>query len=255
MYFLLWIIVKKFYTSLVGRALMVMGKDDPKMETMYIIDWRLIIPMKSAVIFSPMIILFHVLFAYRPFSDSFTRESPRVSDPSPRILRLSIAKSTNPNYVPPKIVSGSVWKKQFLIDFVTCNMFVTVTCSALISRCVFSFSSCLFSPLIKWTFLTTSHAPNVLGRIWSEKQNDYDDIELDLMQLWELMENSMEGCYGSWNLGLLIDVEAMRESRGRSAVPQKVFTSGEPITGSSSKGNLASSAGEEGLMLLVGKAQ
>ncbi|XP_061047387.1 sperm microtubule associated protein 2-like [Eubalaena glacialis] len=37
----------------------------------------------------------------RPFSDYF-RDSLQISDPSPRILQLSIAKATNPNYVPPK---------------------------------------------------------------------------------------------------------------------------------------------------------
>uniref|UniRef100_A0A8C0HSV3 Theg spermatid protein like n=1 Tax=Balaenoptera musculus TaxID=9771 RepID=A0A8C0HSV3_BALMU len=37
----------------------------------------------------------------RPFSD-YLRDSLQISDPSPRILQLSIAKATNPNYVPPK---------------------------------------------------------------------------------------------------------------------------------------------------------
>ncbi|KAM9087191.1 sperm microtubule associated protein 2-like [Megaptera novaeangliae] len=37
----------------------------------------------------------------RSFSD-YLRDSLQISDPSPRILQLSIAKATNPNYVPPK---------------------------------------------------------------------------------------------------------------------------------------------------------
>uniref|UniRef100_A0A8C6BJ53 Sperm microtubule associated protein 2 like n=1 Tax=Monodon monoceros TaxID=40151 RepID=A0A8C6BJ53_MONMO len=37
----------------------------------------------------------------RPFSD-YLRDSLQISDPSPRILQLAIAKVTNPNYVPPK---------------------------------------------------------------------------------------------------------------------------------------------------------
>ncbi|XP_024434133.2 sperm microtubule associated protein 2-like [Desmodus rotundus] len=38
----------------------------------------------------------------RPFSDYITREPLPLSGPSARILRLSIAKSIHPNYVPPK---------------------------------------------------------------------------------------------------------------------------------------------------------
>ncbi|XP_059867722.1 sperm microtubule associated protein 2-like [Delphinus delphis] len=37
----------------------------------------------------------------RPFSD-YLRDSLQISDPSPRILQLSIPKVTNPNYVPPR---------------------------------------------------------------------------------------------------------------------------------------------------------
>ncbi|XP_062054923.1 sperm microtubule associated protein 2-like [Lepus europaeus] len=45
----------------------------------------------------------------RPFSDySAIRESLRFSDPSPRILRLSIAKGTNPDYVPPKDINTKI---------------------------------------------------------------------------------------------------------------------------------------------------
>lgn len=36
-------------------------------------------------------------------------------------------------------------------------------------------------------------------------------------------EKSMEECHGSWDLGLVIDVGEMRESRGKSAVPWKVL--------------------------------
>ncbi|XP_048220074.1 testicular haploid expressed gene protein-like [Perognathus longimembris pacificus] len=39
---------------------------------------------------------------YRPYSDYLPRECLRFSDPSPRILRLSIAKAADPNYIPPK---------------------------------------------------------------------------------------------------------------------------------------------------------
>ncbi|XP_058403125.1 testicular haploid expressed gene protein-like [Diceros bicornis minor] len=44
----------------------------------------------------------------RPFSDYLTKESLQISDPSPRILRLSIAKGINPNYVPPKIIETKI---------------------------------------------------------------------------------------------------------------------------------------------------
>ncbi|XP_066241119.1 sperm microtubule associated protein 2-like [Saccopteryx leptura] len=45
---------------------------------------------------------------HRSFSDYLTRESVRISDPSPRILRLSIAKGINPNYVPPKCIQTKI---------------------------------------------------------------------------------------------------------------------------------------------------
>lgn len=171
-------------TNLVERTLMIMGKDVPKIETINIIDWRLIIAMKNAVIVPPVIIIFHVPFAYRPFSDDL-RDSLQISDPSPRILQLSIAKVTNPNYVPPKSVSGSMWKKQFLMHFVTCSMFVTVMCSPLISRCVFSFSSCLFSPLIKWIFLSA---------LCLMYQSGFDERSRTTMHIIEL---TLSNC-GSW---------------------------------------------------------
>nr|XP_005555282.2 testicular haploid expressed gene protein-like isoform X2 [Macaca fascicularis] len=38
----------------------------------------------------------------RPFSDNSARDSLRISDPSPRILQLSVAKGTDPNYHPSK---------------------------------------------------------------------------------------------------------------------------------------------------------
>ncbi|KAM8804098.1 sperm microtubule associated protein 2-like [Rhynchonycteris naso] len=44
----------------------------------------------------------------RSFSDYLTRESVQISDPSPRILRLSIAKGINPNYVPPKCIQTKI---------------------------------------------------------------------------------------------------------------------------------------------------
>uniref|UniRef100_A0A8D1MK56 Theg spermatid protein like n=1 Tax=Sus scrofa TaxID=9823 RepID=A0A8D1MK56_PIG len=44
----------------------------------------------------------------RPFSDYLTRESLQISGPSPRILRLSVAKGTNPNYVPPKSIETKI---------------------------------------------------------------------------------------------------------------------------------------------------
>lgn len=65
------------------------------------------------------------------------------------------------------------------------------------------------------------------------------NTELDLQQLWELMGKSTKGCDGTWNLGLIIGLEAMRDSRGRSADPWEVFTSGEAIAISSSKGSPA----------------
>lgn len=74
--------------------------------------------MKNGVMVLPVII-FHVPFAYRPFSDYLIRDSLQFSDPSPRILRLSVAKATNPNYVPPKSVSGSICERDSPIDFVT----------------------------------------------------------------------------------------------------------------------------------------
>ncbi|XP_027401105.1 testicular haploid expressed gene protein-like [Bos indicus x Bos taurus] len=44
----------------------------------------------------------------RPFSDYLIRGSLQFSDPSPRILRLSMAKATNPNYVPPKSIETKI---------------------------------------------------------------------------------------------------------------------------------------------------
>ncbi|XDB51411.1 PREDICTED: testicular haploid expressed gene protein-like [Capra hircus] len=44
----------------------------------------------------------------RPFSDYLIRDSLQFSDPSPRILRLSVAKATNPNYVPPKSIETKI---------------------------------------------------------------------------------------------------------------------------------------------------
>ncbi|XP_062964915.1 sperm microtubule associated protein 2-like [Cynocephalus volans] len=44
----------------------------------------------------------------RPFSDNFVRHSLQFSDPSPRILRLSVAKGTDPNYVPPKNIETKI---------------------------------------------------------------------------------------------------------------------------------------------------
>uniref|UniRef100_A0A2K5J4Q6 Theg spermatid protein like n=1 Tax=Colobus angolensis palliatus TaxID=336983 RepID=A0A2K5J4Q6_COLAP len=38
----------------------------------------------------------------RPFSDNSARDSLQISDPSPRILQLSVAKGTDPNYHPSK---------------------------------------------------------------------------------------------------------------------------------------------------------
>lgn len=87
---------------------MITGKEVFKIETIYIIDQRLVIAMKKCSFFPPMIIIFHVPFVYRPYSDYLTRSSHHISDPSPRLLQLSIAKAINPNYVPPKKVSGSM---------------------------------------------------------------------------------------------------------------------------------------------------
>lgn len=151
------------------------------METIYVIvwilivaitHWVLVVPIKKCSYFLPVMIIFHVPFAHRPFSEYLTRDSLQISDSSPWIVQLSIAKGINPNYIPPKNVSRSMWKKQFLIDSVTCNLFVTVIFPPLISRCVFSFFSYLFSPLTKWTFLATSSMPNVSSRISSKKQNN-----------------------------------------------------------------------------------
>lgn len=97
---------------------MIMGKDAPKVETIYIIVWRLIIAMNNAVIV-PLMIIFYIPFAYRSLSDFVARDSLPFCAPSPRILRLSIAKGLSPDYVPPKDVSGSMRKNHFLIDFVT----------------------------------------------------------------------------------------------------------------------------------------
>lgn len=70
----------------------------------------------------------------------------------------------------------------------------------------------------------------------------------------------MESCFGSWNLGLVINLEAMTDSRDRSAATWKVSTSGETITGSSGKGTLTPSGrgsmadciGKEGSAVLRG---
>lgn len=85
-----------------------MGKDVPEIEIIYIIVRMLIIAMKNAVIVPPIIIIFYVQFACRSSSDYLKKDSLKISDPSPRILRLSIAKGTDPNYLPPKSVSGSM---------------------------------------------------------------------------------------------------------------------------------------------------
>ncbi|XP_013373950.1 PREDICTED: testicular haploid expressed gene protein-like isoform X2 [Chinchilla lanigera] len=42
------------------------------------------------------------------FSDHLSRSVPHFSDPSPRILRLSVAKGTDPNYVPPRSVETRI---------------------------------------------------------------------------------------------------------------------------------------------------
>ncbi|KAH0520231.1 Testicular haploid expressed gene protein-like [Microtus ochrogaster] len=47
-------------------------------------------------------------FAYRPLSDDLPPEVLRFSDPSPRILQLSIAKGPDPNYVPPKSIETKI---------------------------------------------------------------------------------------------------------------------------------------------------
>ncbi|XP_047575341.1 testicular haploid expressed gene protein-like isoform X4 [Lutra lutra] len=44
----------------------------------------------------------------RPYSDYLTRDSLQISYPSARILQLSIAKTTNPNYVPPKKIGTEI---------------------------------------------------------------------------------------------------------------------------------------------------
>ncbi|XP_015452980.1 testicular haploid expressed gene protein-like [Pteropus alecto] len=44
----------------------------------------------------------------RSFSDYLKKDSLKISDPSPRILRLSIAKGTDPNYLPPKNIENRV---------------------------------------------------------------------------------------------------------------------------------------------------
>ncbi|KAI5945767.1 Testicular haploid expressed gene protein-like [Manis javanica] len=40
-----------------------------------------------------------------PFSEYLTRDSLQISDSSPWIVQLSIAKGINPNYIPPKNIS------------------------------------------------------------------------------------------------------------------------------------------------------
>lgn len=76
------------------------------------------IAIKNAVIV-PLMIIFYIPLAYRSLSDYLTRGSLPVCAPSPRILRLSIAKGLSPDYAPPKDVSGSMGKNHFLIDFGT----------------------------------------------------------------------------------------------------------------------------------------
>ncbi|KAG8504949.1 Testicular haploid expressed gene protein-like, partial [Galemys pyrenaicus] len=44
----------------------------------------------------------------RPSSDYITRGSLQIADPSPRILRLSVAKEIDPNYVPPKNIDTKI---------------------------------------------------------------------------------------------------------------------------------------------------
>ncbi|XP_017704736.1 PREDICTED: testicular haploid expressed gene protein-like isoform X2 [Rhinopithecus bieti] len=44
----------------------------------------------------------------RPFSDNSARDSLRISDPSPRILQLSVAKGTDPNYHPSKKMQTNI---------------------------------------------------------------------------------------------------------------------------------------------------
>ncbi|XP_055967164.1 sperm microtubule associated protein 2-like [Sorex fumeus] len=44
----------------------------------------------------------------RPMSDQVTKRSFRMSDPSPRLLRLSIAKEIDPNYVPPRKIDARI---------------------------------------------------------------------------------------------------------------------------------------------------
>ncbi|XP_039324275.2 sperm microtubule associated protein 2-like isoform X1 [Saimiri boliviensis] len=44
----------------------------------------------------------------RPFSDYLTRDSLQISDPSPRILQLSIAKGTDPKYHPSKNMQTNI---------------------------------------------------------------------------------------------------------------------------------------------------
>nr|XP_055197608.1 testicular haploid expressed gene protein-like isoform X2 [Nyctereutes procyonoides] len=44
----------------------------------------------------------------RSYSEYLSRDALQSSDPSPRILQLSIAKATNPNYVPPKRIETKI---------------------------------------------------------------------------------------------------------------------------------------------------
>ncbi|XP_053460598.1 testicular haploid expressed gene protein-like [Nycticebus coucang] len=44
----------------------------------------------------------------RPFSGQTGRQYLRFSDPSPRLVRLSIAKGTHPNYLPPKSIETKI---------------------------------------------------------------------------------------------------------------------------------------------------
>ncbi|XP_045387639.1 testicular haploid expressed gene protein-like [Lemur catta] len=44
----------------------------------------------------------------RPFSDYLARTALQIPDPSPRILQLSIAKGTDPNYLPPRTIETKI---------------------------------------------------------------------------------------------------------------------------------------------------
>lgn len=69
-----------------------------------------------------------------------------------------------------------------------------------------------------------------------------------------------EGCYGTWNLDLVIDLEAMEDSRGRSAAsPEGIYFRGSHCSffrqGESNllrQGGSADSIGKEGSAVLSG---